>query len=32
MSSVIHTLNQNGSDVMRGKVGSADTNNSLDAV
>jgi hypothetical protein len=30
-SSIIHILNQNGFDVMRGKVGSADTKNSLDA-
>ena len=31
MISIIHILNQNGFDVMRGKVGSPDTNNSLDA-
>jgi len=31
MRCIIHILNQNGSDVMRGKVGTAGTNNSLDA-
>ena len=31
MSYIIHILIQNGFDVMCGKVGSADANNSLDA-
>jgi hypothetical protein len=31
MRCIIHIVNQNGSDVMRGKVGTAGTNNSLDA-